>query len=286
MSLWKIGLIAILALFVTLRPPVRPMTKGGVHLPPLLPRPALLESVGAGYLNLIADYFWVQTLQAVSLANTPSEYRDIYDYATLVTELDPRFEPVYMFAGATIPVQDRQGRWYNTEESTELLELGVRRFPNQLTMRILLSYNLANFRHNYRGAAENLIEASKLPRAPSYLPALATRLYAQAGDFDAGLALARSIRDSTQDTTTHDLFDHRVKELELERILRGLDDLLKQYQARFGHPAGALVELVHAGMLERLPADPLGGTLEIGSDGRSRSTAESKRLELHSETSP
>jgi hypothetical protein len=286
MSYWKMGLIGVVALVFLARPPDRRTTRSGEHLPPLLPRPEVLTSLGAGFKSLIADYFWVQTLQAVSLANTPDEFRDIYDYAVLVATIDPQFEPVYVFAGATIPVQDRKKQWHNTKESTELLELGVKRFPNQVFMRILLAYNLANFEHQYARAAENLIAASKLPHAPKYLTALATRLYAQAGDFDAGLALAQSILDTTNDEKTHELFEKRVKELELERTLRFLDGLLQKYQQQFGHPATHLDELVRAGLIAHLPPDPMGGVLEVGADGRTRSSAETQRLELHPEISP
>jgi hypothetical protein len=285
MSSWKVGVLAGVALILTARPPIR-RTDGGAHLRPLLPRPELLNSLGAGYRQLLADYYWVETLQAVSLANTPEEYRDIYDYAKMVAAVDPHFEAVYAFAGAVLPVQDRQKRWHNTEESTELLQEGVDRFPEKLTLRILLAYNLAMYEHQYARAAQNLMAASTLPEAPNYLPALATRLYSQAGQFDAGLALARSIRDATSDEKTRELFDERIKALELERILRSLDELLARYEQQTGHPAETLNELVRAGLLARLPADPLGGTLVIGPDGRSRSTAAHDRLELHSEDQP
>jgi len=252
----------------------------------MLPHPELVEAVGAGYVQLLADYYWIETLQAVVAAKSPQEYRDIYDYAMMVVKLDPDFRPVYMFAGASIPVQDENKRWYNTEESTKLMQLGVTRFPNLLTLRILLAYNLSTYKHDYVAAAQNLIAASKLPGAPSYVRALATRLYSQAGDFDAGLALAQSVVDSATDPETRRVFEQRIRELQLERVLTGLDHLLDRYQQSFGKPASSLKELIKIGWLDGLPTDPLGGTLEIGKDGRSHSTAQPHRLHLFTEPQP
>lgn len=281
---WKLGLLAVAALALTSLPPSK--VASTVHVPPMLPRPELLTSLGAGYRNLIADYFWVETLQAVSLAQTPEEYRDIYDYAMTVADIDPRFRPVYWFAGATIPLHDLQHRWHNTKESTAILDLGAQRFPADVTLQILLAYNLATFSHEYARAATILTQAANLPGAPRYLPALATRLYSQAGQFDAGLAFAHSILDSTSDEDTRKTFEKRVKELELERILRALDSLLAQYREIQGAPARELNDLVRVGLLRGIPLDPLGGTIEIGQDGRSRSTAERHRLELFDEPKP
>jgi hypothetical protein len=282
--LWSLVLLVSLTLCaVFAAPPRRPSRQE--HLPPLLPRLEVVRVVGAPVHHLVTDYFWIQTIQAVGKAQTRHEYRDIYDYANLVTELDPKFRQVYVFAGVSIPFYAQGGKWFNTEESTRLLEKGLRHFPDLVPLRIHLAYNLSTFHQQYERAARVLEEAAKLPDAPEYLPGLATRLHAQAGNFDAGLELARSLAESSEEPETREFFEHRVRELELERELARVDAAVRAYQQREGRLPPGLQALVDAGDLPRIPEDPLGGVIQLNVEGRGVSTAQQKRLTDFARTS-
>jgi len=282
--LWSLVLALSLALCAVLAsPPQRPTRRG--HIPPLLPRLEVVRAVGAPIHHLVTDYFWIQTIQAVGKASNRGEYRDIYDYADLVTELDPKFRQVYVFAGVSIPFTRRDGKWFNTEESTRLLEKGLRNFPDHVQLRITLAYNLSTFHHQYERAATIIEEASRLPDAPEYLAGLATRLHAQSGNFDAGLELARSLAQSSPEPETRELFERRVLELELERELKRVDAAVQTYQQREGRLPSGLQALVEAGDLPRIPDDPLGGVIQLDPEGRGHSTAQEKRLTDFARTS-
>lgn len=276
-----LGLLLLLAGLALLSRPPAPLTHAGAHQPPLLPRPEVLRVVGAGYIQLIADYFWIQTLNTTGRAQTAAEYRDIYDYAWMVTELDPKFREVYVFAGAALPVQVTPGHWRNTRESTSILERGLKAVPDHLLLRILLAYNWATYAHQYDRAAKLLEETSKMPNAPPYLAALATRMYSRAGDFTSGLLLARSLADAAEDPATKGTFERRVKQLQLERALVVVDHALEAFRAREHRAPADLEELIAAHDLQALPADPFGGQIVLGTDGRAHSTAEPERMDLH-----
>jgi hypothetical protein len=265
------GLVAWLA-----KPPQR--FAQGPHLPPLLPRIEVLRALGAPLLHLVTDYYWIQTIQAVGAAATPAQYRDIYDYADLVTDLDPSFRQVYPFAGAVIAVPLGNGRWANTQESTLILEKGLKHDPDNIYLRILLSYNLTVFQKDFERAAKLLEETAKLPGAPSHVAGLATRLYAQAGDFDAGLALASSLAESAEEPEMKELFERRVLEVQLERVLEQVDAAVTAWRQREGRPPPDVRALVSAGLLPSMPEDPLGGRIVLDDTGRARSTAQQKRL--------
>ena len=120
-----------------------------------------------------------------------------------------------------------------------------------------------------------------MPGAPKYLPALATRLYAQAGQVESGLALARSLYEASDDTETRQTFAKRIKELELERTLRIVDESVATFERREGRLPASLEELVTHGDLPAAPLDPMGGQVLLGTDGRSQSTAVSRRLVIY-----
>ena len=261
------------------RPPAKEVRTE--HERPLLPRKELLQIVGAAYRSVVADYFWIQTLHATGKAGNRYEYRDIYDYADVVTDVDPRFQFAYVFASTAVTFNLGRDTWVNTEESTSLLQKGLRQFPNHLYMRILLSFNYSYYHREPLRAARLLEETSRLPGAPRYLSALATRLYAQSGDFDAGLMLAHQLSASADDSETRAAFERRVKEIELERELKRVDASIALFEAREGRLPHTIQELVDRGDLDEIPLDPLGGQIFLGLDGRSRSTSSEDRLEAH-----
>jgi tetratricopeptide (TPR) repeat protein len=273
------GIFSLAALVLLATPPRKPPR--GPHQEPLLPRQEVLRLAGRGYIEVIADYFWIQLVQATGRARGAEEYRDIYPYADLITDLDPRFGMVYPFAGSALPTNLGRETWVNTEESTQLLRKGLKLFPGDLKMNILLAYNLSAFHKQYREAAELLERASKLPGAPSYLPALATRLYAQSGSVDAGLALARSLADSAEDQETREIFLQRVRDLEMEGELRRVDAAISDFRGAFGVAPPDIDTLLWLGFLKQPPHDPKGGGFYIGHDERAYSETQQRRLEVY-----
>ena len=156
---------SILAVAVLARPPSK--VARTEHERPLLPRKELLQIVAAAYRPLVADYFWIQTLQATGKATNRYEYRDIYDYADMVTDIDPLFQYVYGFAGTAVTFNLGRETWVNTEESTRILQKGLRQFPQDVYMRILLAFNYSYFHYEPLRAARLLEETSRLPGHPA-----------------------------------------------------------------------------------------------------------------------
>ncbi len=272
-----LGSLAVVVL--TLVPPERP--KEGPHRSPLLPRASLLRLGGRAFLPLLADYYWLQAIQATGKADSEGEYRDVADYANLVTDLDPDFAYVYQFAAVVVPFNLGRETWRNTRESTALLEKGTSHIPNSVFLKTLLAYNYSVFFKEYERAARLLQETARLPGAPAYLPLLATRLYAQAGSFDAATAFASEFAASAADPDTRASFEHRKKEIALERILQNLDKEVDTFLERNGRPPKNLRELVWSGQLSALPEDPLGGDIYLGEDRRTYSTSQEHRLEVY-----
>jgi hypothetical protein len=273
-----VGFVGVV--FLTLTAPERP-AKGQPHVPPLLPRASLLRVAGRAFLPVIADYYWLAAIQATGKANSAAEYRDIADYAQLITDIDPDFAYVYQFGAVMVPFNNGREVWSNAPESTALLEKGVARFPGSVFLRTLLAYNYSVLQKQYARAAHLLEETARLPGAPNYLPLLATRLYSQAGDFDAASAFADQFAANAADPETRAAFEHRTKEIALERILQTVDRAVEAFRERTGRLPDDLKELVASRVLTSIPSDPLEGELYLGTDGRAYSTSQQHRLEVY-----
>ncbi|TSC32263.1 M48 family metallopeptidase [Corallococcus sp. Z5C101001] len=265
-------------LLALLSAPPRPVSRQGGG--PLLPRPGLLKTLFKSQQGLVTDYFWIMLLNRIGAANRPDEYRHIYDYADLITDLDPTFWQAYFYSGITMPVHLGKGEYANVTESSAILRKGLQHLPGNERLSFQLAYNLMFFEKKYKEAAEIIERMSQRPDAPSWYSALATRLYAQSGDFDSGLSLSMALRDGATDDETREFYARRVQEILQERVLRSIDTAIESYRAREGHLPDNLRALVAAGDLARVPEDPLGGKLFVGEDGRAYSDAVRFRMEL------
>ncbi|RKH11134.1 pilus assembly protein PilG [Corallococcus sp. CA053C] len=277
-TLYLLRFVPGLLLVALLSAPPSPVRKQGGGA--LLPRPGLLKTLFRAQQGLVTDYFWVLMLNRIGTAAQPSEYRDVYDYAELVTDLDPLFPQAYLYGGITLPVHLGKGQYINTAESSALLRKGLHHLPGNERIAFQLAYNLMFFEKKYKEAADIIQELSKRPDAPEWYTALATRLYAQSGDFDTGLSLSMALRDGSEDPETRAFYEVRVREILQERMLRSIDEAIARYRTREGKLPASLPVLVSAGDLPRLPEDPLGGRLFLGEDGRAYSDAVRFRMEL------
>jgi hypothetical protein len=249
----------------------------------LLPRRELLQVLGASQRPLITDYLWIQLLQSIGKAWTEQEYRDIYAYADLTTDLDPRFYLVYTFSGLNISYNRGRETWVNVGESLAILDKGLRSFPDDLKLKLYRAYTTVNYAKDYVRGAELLAEAARDPQAPGFISALATRLYAQAGRFDVATSMAEELRNSAPDEQTRNFFERRLKQVELEQVLQEVDRACDRYRARAGNQGCDLSSLIASGELRTVPIDPLGGDLYIDDSGRARSTSERQRLQFFTE---
>ncbi len=258
--------------------PAKPLrTKDG----PILPRREMLEVLGAAHKPLIADFYWIQAIQQVGRANTDTEYRDVFFYSDLATDLDPKFRFVYEWGAITTPFNLGREQWVNTDLSSRLLVKGLAEFPDDRRFLFQLAYNKMTYDRDYKTAADLLMTLSKFPDTPRYLPQLATRLYAQAGHFESGLYMAELLRDGAEDDESRAFYEHRIKELLRERVLTQIDDAIEAFQKDRGERPQTVPALVSAGYLKAVPEDPLEGKFFIDRRGRARSTSGLYRLEMY-----
>jgi hypothetical protein len=250
---------------------------------PMLPRLSLVSVLAPGFRQIIADYYWLLTINQTGAAHSVEAHRVIADYAELAVGLDPRFLEVYRFTALATPVQVGRGEWRNVELSTKLLRDGLQVYPGNYKLLYLLAHNLLFYHQEYREAGRLLQRLSTYPEAPKHLAALATRVLAQGGDIELAIDFATSMRDSAQDDDTREHFERRILQLHQERVLQTVDAAVEGFRAKFARLPLGLEELVSTQLLSALPIDPAGGRIRIGTDGRSRSSAEWYRLEVYDE---
>ena len=224
-----------------------------------LPKGEYLKPALLGYHHLGADILWLRLIQVIgNKRNTADEYEWMYHALDVLTTLDPQYAYAYYVGGNIL------GDLANRPDlSNRLLEKGADANPAVWNIPFLLGYNYYFLIGDPAKGAEYIMQAARLPDGPFYLPGLATRMAAEAGNPDTALAFLEARLLETQDPQTRESLANRVKEVIIERDLRILESAVETYRTQYRILPATITDLVRAGALPSLPQEPFGGDYRL-----------------------
>jgi hypothetical protein len=246
---------------------------------PLLLRPAFAKTVSKPMLPLLVDVLWLRALNAIGLPDTAEKNVALFEYGKALAELDPRFFQVYEYIGLAIPYAVARNTWVGAHESSEMFRLGLKAFPTSMKLHMYLGFELMHRERKFDEAADVFAAAARLPDAIDFMAPLAARLTAQVGKTDEGLEFTREMLAHATDETARRVLEQRVHELELERVLQAIDRAAQVYKERHGRWPW-IDELRAEGLYTGPMTDEDGSTLEVDEQGRGKTTAQYRRLEI------
>jgi hypothetical protein len=243
-----------------------------------LPDARLLRPLALGYDQVLADLLWFRTISYFGEHyQTDRLYPWLARMCDLVTDLDPRAEHVYRFAGLILPWEAGE-----VDEGIRLLEKGTGHFPGSWTLRYYVGIVRYLFRHDFAGAAEDFRRAATLPGAPPMVARFAALLEARRQSPETAIQILLQMREQATSAETRAVLDRSIDDARVAWDLARLDALVAAHRERTGRPPADLRELVEAGLLRGIPPDPYGGVYEIdAASGRVRSSTGRVPLELH-----
>lgn len=239
----------------------------GEHL-----RPALM-----GYHHLGADLLWLRMIQVLGKKrNTADEYEWLQHALDVITTLDPHYTYAYYVGGVVLT--DLANR---VDLSNRLLEKGYRANPGEWNLPFLLGYNHYFVMGDAVTGAEYIGRAARASGAPSFLPGLATRMYAESGNPDVALEFLEALGKENPDVANREKLADREKEVVIERDLRGLEQAIQQYRGKHDRLPHALSDLVKDGLLVQIPEEPFGGEYRFDPrTGQVTSSSHPERLKV------
>jgi hypothetical protein len=220
-----------------------------------LPRGEYLKPAMLGYHHLGADLLWLRLLQVWGKKkNTDNEYEWMYHALDVITTLDLRYAYAYYVGGVALT------NYANRPDlSNRLLEKGHHENPAEWNLPFLLGYNHYFALGDAKKGAEYIGRAARTPGAPDFLPGLATRMHAEAGNPDVALQFLEALWRENPDLIVREKLETRAKEVMIERDLRTLERAITQYHNDHHAFPLSLNDLVSRKYLERLPEEPFGG---------------------------
>jgi len=111
---------------------------------------------------------------------------------------------------------------------------------------------------------------------------LAARMTVESGDPTAALEFLDRFSRSVADERVRETLVQRMKEIVQEKDLRFLEESIRRYREKYGRVPSKLEDLMLHGIIQQLPADPLGGAYEVDAlKGAVRATSKRDRLRIH-----
>jgi tetratricopeptide (TPR) repeat protein len=223
-----------------------------------------------GYKGLLSDYQFLKLTTFLGerfLEREPmteEDWRYFKSGVESVTDLDPYFLDPYFLAEGFLTWEAGQFK-----EANRLLEKGVQHRVWDWRLPYFVGFNYFYFLQDYEKGAEYVMQASRVPGAPEYLPTLGARLAYYGGKTETGILFLKGMLANSASPTVRKTLQLRL--LALERAAH-IEEVVQKFEKEHGRLPQSN-ELVSMGYLEELPTDPYGGQWVIMKNGRVFSTS-------------
>lgn len=212
----------------------------------LIPHQAL-PYVHFGFKNVLADMYWIRTVQDFIAWNGKEPF--FVNYFKNIATLDPRFEYPYLFAIFTVP-QNKNVETLDTVR--EVADIGIEAVPASWKIPFYLGTQYFLFTKTYTDAERYLKLASEKENAPDAVYLMYTNFVTNnIKGFRATRELIKTIYNTTDDKTIQEL---AKKGLEQEVINQMLDGAILAYKTKYGIYPSSVEDLEKKRFL-KLPED-------------------------------
>jgi hypothetical protein len=260
-SIWpRLGLAVIAAALLALAHhasrelAAAPRVAAAEEEPVYLPDVRFLRLAALGYDNALADVLWFRTIDYFGKHFRGNRiYPWLARMCDVVTDLDPRAQHVYSFAGFILPWEAQR-----PDDGIRMLEKGIAQFPDSWQLHYYLGFSYFFFKNDPTAALPHLRRAAELPGAHPYVTRLAAMLYSQQYGTATAREFLEDLRDNGGASGMQAVIGERLKDVELSEHVNLLEKAVETYRQRFGRDPEALEELVASGVLAALPSEPFG----------------------------
>jgi tetratricopeptide (TPR) repeat protein len=201
-------------------------------------RPETARRLSLGFNGLVADWYWLRSLQYVGRKvgayhgditlddMTALGIRNLGPLLDEATTLDPQFMAAYEFGAVVLPAIDR-------DAAVSLVQKGIRENPRDWRLYQHLGYIYWQA-GRFGEAGEAYAAGARLPAAPAWMSAMAAQMQANGGSRDLAREMYRRMYEEVADEQVRTLALRRLAQLdsldERDVIRRVLSDFRSRFQ--------------------------------------------------------
>ena len=226
---------------------VRPPMPEGWEDQDLALQGAKLKNYSLGFDGLIADWYWMQSLQYIgeklvktqediSLDNLrPLNPRLLYPLLDNATTLDPQFMVAYSYGAVVLPAID-------PELAIRITEKGIASNPQHWRLYQHLGYIYWRL-GNYEKAAEAYEKGSQIPGAGGFMRMMVARMKTEGGSRGTARAMYEQMFNDAEDSQTRENAAIRLLELDSLDERDAIRSVLAAFSEKNGRCASSWREL-------------------------------------------
>lgn len=225
----------------------------------------MLKKVLLGYESLAADLYWLRTVQYFGWKRLfePDKRFDLLEpLLEITTDLDPHFKIAYTYGATFLSEPFPKGAGVPLK-GVELIDKGIENNPDYWRFYLDKGFLYYWFFEDYEKAAEVFLEGSKLPGAPYWMTAMAGRSLTKGGERETARELWRILYQTAENEQMRGNAIVHLQQLDALDHVETLTQVAELYQEKTGRFPEAWQELIAAGYLTAVPADPTGVPYEL-----------------------
>jgi len=240
----------------------------------------LMKLMSLEYAPLLADIYWTRVVQFYGNKHVRgnANMELLWPLLDITTTLDPNLLIAYRF-GAMFLGQRAPSGAGRPDLAVQLIQRGIQANPEYWRLYEDLGFVYYFDLKDYQKASEAFLEGSKKPTAQQWMKVMAAKVAAEGESFDVSFVLWKDIYDTTADPMIKKNAQTHLQLLKAKEDCRQLDLLADQYEKKFGRRPTRMSELVQAGLLPRIPGDPMGFAYIFGENGKAELNLDSPLLE-------
>ena len=240
----------------------------------------LIKAMSLEYAPLMADLYWTRVVQYYGdkHARHDPNVELLWPLLDLTTTLDPNLLVAYRFGSTFLSEPSPRGAGH-PELGIALLERGIQANPEYWRFYEDLGFIYYFELKDYAKASAAFAEGSRHPDAQIWMKIMAAKIAAEGESLQTSIFLWTEVYQTTKDPQVKENALTHLQLLRAEQDCKQLDAFADEFQKRTGRRPTRVAELVQAGLLQRLPVDPLGYPYVFGPDGKAALNLDSPLLE-------
>ncbi len=207
-----------------------------------------LKGYALGMEGLIADWYWVRSLQYIGdkMIKSGDAFQNIddlsvlnprllYPYLDTATNLDPHFIAAYSYGAIIMPAIDRT-------KAIALTEKGIANNPNEWRLYQQLGYIYWRM-GNYEKAAAMYEKGSEIADAAPFMKMMAASMLTEGGSRDTSRKIFQRMLDDSDDQNIRLTMTLHLNELDSLDERAAIDAALADFKQKTGRCANSLNEI-------------------------------------------
>jgi hypothetical protein len=248
----------------------------------------LLKVMSLEYAPLMADMYWTRVVQYYgdkAVRHDP-DLELLWPLLDVTTTLDPHLLVAYRFGSMFLSESAPRGAG-RPDLGIQLIQRGIQANPDYWRLYEDLGFIYYFELHDYNKAGAAFLEGSKNPQALPWMKVLAAKVNEQGDNPETSEFLWNEIYTSTKDPQMKENAATHLQLLKADADCKAIDALSDDFEKRNSRRPSSIRELVTAGLLRGIPADPMGNAYVLDNTGKAQLDPESalgKKKRFYSKT--